>query len=284
MRKLAEMDDVTLAQHYPLPILHDEGYFEHYEEYLEWYFDPKLCKYAGFEDYQRLVLRNDGEYHDWDYYKSTLHTYEKDLAYVQYCEAIENETKWVDDMVICSIPWERVERVAFLQALKVAAGFPNVSPNLMTEGFKEHMYNVRSDFWSYKGLDGVYFEIWKRVAKQKMDFTEALSEIYQEKMFPFRSFDMEQELQNPSQTWSMKAKYDAYVAVIGDLVSDDEALPLITEAVKKMSPKSKNYADYAKKKLEIAKEIRLIEYEREKNRGRSAIKGGNGEAKLEMDN
>lgn len=30
----------------------------HYEDSLEWYFDPELCKYSGFEDYQRLVLHD----------------------------------------------------------------------------------------------------------------------------------------------------------------------------------------------------------------------------------
>jgi hypothetical protein len=33
------------------------------------------------------------EYLDWDYYHSTLNTYEKDLEYVQYCEALANKTK-----------------------------------------------------------------------------------------------------------------------------------------------------------------------------------------------
>ncbi|CAN6356955.1 unnamed protein product [Urochloa humidicola] len=259
-RKLPELDDATLKQRHPPQVLYDEGYFYHYEGSLEWCFDDELCKHAGFEDYQRLVLNNYGEYQDWDCYKSTLHTYEEDLAYVQYCEAIENETKWVDDYLAdCSIPWKRVENVACLQSLKVAAGFPNVSPNLVTEGFKEHMGSVRFDFWNYNGLDGVYFEIWKRVAKQNMDFTEALSEVHQEKMFPSRSFEIEQELErNPPGIWSMKNKYDAYVACIGASISDDEARTLITDAVIKMSPKSKVYVDYARKKLEIAEEIGLI--------------------------
>lgn len=34
-----------------------------------------------------------GEYCDWDCYRSTLTTYEKDLVYIQYFEALENETK-----------------------------------------------------------------------------------------------------------------------------------------------------------------------------------------------
>ncbi|CAL4905198.1 unnamed protein product [Urochloa decumbens] len=170
-RKLDELDDANLAQCYPLDILSKEGYFKNYEDSLEWYFDPELCNYSGFEDYQWLVLHNDGEYRDWDRYQSTLHTYKIDLAYVQYCEAIEKETKWIEDylsdMSIPAIPWERVKDVAHLQALKIAAGFRNVPPILVLSGFGEHMWSVMFDFNNYMGLDGVYFEIWKRVAKQK---------------------------------------------------------------------------------------------------------------------
>jgi len=63
--------------------------------------------------------------------------------------------------------------VACVQALKIAAGFPNVSPRLVFSGFEEHVWSVKFDF-RHKGLDAVYFEIWKRVAEQKMDFREAL--------------------------------------------------------------------------------------------------------------
>ena len=48
-----------MAKCCPPDILSEEGYFEHYEESLKWYFDPELNEYAGFEDYQRLVVRND---------------------------------------------------------------------------------------------------------------------------------------------------------------------------------------------------------------------------------
>jgi hypothetical protein len=43
--------------------------------------------------FSNVVFFVQGEYRDWDCYQSTLHTYEKDLAYVQYCEAMEKETK-----------------------------------------------------------------------------------------------------------------------------------------------------------------------------------------------
>ncbi|XP_039807444.1 uncharacterized protein LOC120671227 isoform X2 [Panicum virgatum] len=256
--KLDELDDGSLTQHYPPSVLNDEGYFRYYEESLEWYFNDELCNYAGFEDYQHIVLRSYGEYLDWSCYSKTRNTYAEDLAYVQYCEAIENETKWIEGYLLDNtLPWERVQNVARVQALKIAAGFPNVSPRLVFSGFREHMWSVKFDF-RHKGLDAVYFEIWKRVAKQKMDFREALLEVYHGKMFPSWILDIDLELENTTRArFSMKDKYNAYVACIDDLVSEDAAHPLITEAVKKMISKPKIYVDYARKKLDIAKQIGL---------------------------
>jgi len=96
--------------------------------------------------------------------------------------------------------------VARVQALKIAAGFPNVSPRLVFSGFREHMWSVKFDF-RHKGLDAVYFEIWKRVAKQKMDFREALLEVYHGKMFPSWILDIDLELENTTRArFSMKDK------------------------------------------------------------------------------
>jgi len=74
--KLDELDGGSLTQHYPPSVLNDdEGYFRYYEESLEWYFNDELCNYVGFEDYQRIVLRSYGEYHDWSCYSKTRNTY-----------------------------------------------------------------------------------------------------------------------------------------------------------------------------------------------------------------
>jgi len=172
--------------------------------------------------------------------------------------------------------------VACVQALKIAAGFPNVSPRLVFSGFEEHMWSVKFDF-RHKGLDAVYFEIWKRVAKQKMDFREALLEVYHGKMFPSWILDIDLELENTTRArFSMKDKYNAYVACIDDLVSEDAAHPLITEAVKKMISKPKIYVDYARKKLDIAKQIGLTT-KGTRPQATPACRGGNGGAKLELD-
>jgi hypothetical protein len=49
--------------------------YQHKKEDPEWYFHPALCKRAGLDDYQWLVLRDDRMYRDWDYYRLTRHTY-----------------------------------------------------------------------------------------------------------------------------------------------------------------------------------------------------------------
>lgn len=38
--------------------LEDQGYYQWCELEFEWYFDTEFCEHVGFEDYQRLVLRN----------------------------------------------------------------------------------------------------------------------------------------------------------------------------------------------------------------------------------
>jgi hypothetical protein len=38
--------------------LEANGYFDRYEQSFEWYFDTECCEIGGFQDYQRLVLRN----------------------------------------------------------------------------------------------------------------------------------------------------------------------------------------------------------------------------------
>ncbi|KAK8450693.1 hypothetical protein SEVIR_6G075700v4 [Setaria viridis] len=166
-RKLTELDDVNLKLHYPPSKLYNNSFFEYYEDSLEWYFDLERCRNAQYDNYQRLVLRAPG-YLDWDFYHKIIHTYEQDQAYVQYFEEVANRTKWVEDYLGDStIQWERVRGLAYMQALEVAAGFPDVSPFLVSYGFPEYICSIRSDS-SYKRLDGLYFEIWKRVAKGKV--------------------------------------------------------------------------------------------------------------------
>ena len=89
---------------------------------------------------------------------------------------------------------------------------------------------------SHKGFDALYFEIWKRDAKGKMSFREALLEVHSKDMFPSLSIHTKQELENAAWCHQMKDFYDADVAGIDKMDSDDKARELITEAVTEMFP------------------------------------------------
>ncbi|CAN6329819.1 unnamed protein product, partial [Urochloa humidicola] len=182
----------------------------------------------------------------------------EELAYVQYFEEVANKTKWIEDYLGESkIKWQRIRSLALMQALEIAAGFHNVSPHLVTYGFKEYINSIQHDY-SAKGLDGLYFEIWKRVAKGKMSFKEALLEIDMKDLFPSRSFEIKLELENNPGSSPIKDYYDARVAVIDKMASDDKARQLIREVIGKSVSKPKYYLDYARKKLDIADDIELI--------------------------
>ncbi len=55
-RKLDELDIAKLKEKYPPSILYEKGYFQYYEDSLEWYFDPERFQPAALDNYQRLVL------------------------------------------------------------------------------------------------------------------------------------------------------------------------------------------------------------------------------------
>ncbi|BAS92502.1 uncharacterized protein [Oryza sativa Japonica Group] len=261
-RKLGKQDIAKLKEQYNPSILRKEGYFRHYEESLEWYFDLEWCKYSGFQDYQRLVLHDNVEFLEWEHYHLNYNTYEDDLAYVRYRARLANETKWIEDYLardITQAEWRRVKDIASVQALKIARVSGGVKAQAALAGFRDHIWSIQFDFNHYKDFDGVYFKIWKRVAKRKMNFREALLEVYREDMFPVRKNGIKYELDNTQLRFkSMKEKYDAHVACLDESVPEDEVRQLIKEAVIKMKPKPHTYLDYARKKLQISMNIDLI--------------------------
>uniref|UniRef100_A0A0D3EYY1 Uncharacterized protein n=1 Tax=Oryza barthii TaxID=65489 RepID=A0A0D3EYY1_9ORYZ len=271
--KIDELDIAKLKDKYSPEMLYNKGYFQYYEDSLEWYFDPERCMLTSLDDYQRLVLCDNGLYMDWDQYHSNYSTYESDLAYVKFCEELANETKWFEDyLVLIAVKdkvtigqWDKVKNIVYLQALKIALRIRVVSLMQIMAGFQEYIWSMRFDCCNYKDFDGVYFEVWKRVAKQKMEFTDALSELYREDMFPLRNVDIKDELDNirvRAGFHSMKENYDIYVACIDETVPENEARQLIKEAVIKMVHRTRA------KILEVTAQNR----------------GDNSEAKLAMDN
>ncbi|EEC72186.1 hypothetical protein OsI_05260 [Oryza sativa Indica Group] len=153
-----------------------------------------------------------GLYMDWDQYHSNYSTYESDLAYVKFCEELAHKTKWFQDYLVLIAVEDKI-----------------------TMG-QEYIWSMRFDCCNYKDFDGVYFEVWKRVAKQKMEFTDALSELYREDMFPLRNVDIKDELRSTRGRFrSMKENYDLYVACIDETVPEKEARQLIKDAIIEMA-------------------------------------------------
>ncbi|KAF7032280.1 hypothetical protein CFC21_043472 [Triticum aestivum] len=197
----------------------------------EWYFHPKQCKLASLDDYQRIVLRDDPIYGDWDEYRLTYHTYRGDLEYVKFREEISAKIKWIEDeAALFGDQRMRNELVALFQSLKIALQFRNIPGRSVMSGFREHINNLRFDFKDRRDLVGLYLELWKRVAKNKVNFGEALRQLYKEDIFPSRKALIKFALDSCPDT----SLYDTYVDGIDEKLPEDEAHPLIMEAVKKM--------------------------------------------------
>lgn len=225
--------------------VYEKIFLQRVKEDPEWYFHPEQCKLAGLDDYQRLVLRDDPMYGDWDEYRLTYHTYRADLEYVKFRAEISEKIKWIEDeAALLGDQRMRNELVAFFQSLKIA--------------LQEHVESLRFDFNPHKDLVGVYLELWKRVAKKKVNLGEALRQLYEDDIFPSRKALIKYALDSYPDTSLIKYNYDTYVDGIDEKLPEDEARPLIMEAVKKMFKKRKNYLDYTRKKLEIAARIGLI--------------------------
>ncbi|RLN40068.1 hypothetical protein C2845_PM01G22710 [Panicum miliaceum] len=90
------IDEANLKAIYPPNVLEDNGYFKSYEHKFDWYFDPQYCNYARFQDYQRLMLRNNGEYEQWEDYRKAGSTLEGDQEFVQLWEKLLSNTKLIE--------------------------------------------------------------------------------------------------------------------------------------------------------------------------------------------
>lgn len=254
-----ELDDAQSNKDLDPLHVYENIFLKRVEKDPEWYFHPEQCKLAGLDDYQRLVLRDDPMYGDWDEYRLTYHTYRGDLEYVKFREEISVKIKWIEDeAALFGDQRMKNELVALFQSLKIALQFRNIPGRSVMSGFREHINNLRFDFKDRKDLVGLYLELWKRVAKNKVNFGEALRQLYKEDIFPSRKGLIEFALDSCPDTSLIKYNYDTYVDGIDEKLPEEKAHPLITEAVKKMFKKKRNYLDYTRKKLEIAARIGLI--------------------------
>ncbi|KAI5002949.1 hypothetical protein ZWY2020_027599 [Hordeum vulgare] len=159
-----------------------------------------------------------------------------DLEYVKFCVEMSEKIKWIEDeAALLRDQRMRNELVAYFQSLKTALQFRNISGRSVLSGFEEHLASLRFDFNPHKkDLVSVYVELWKRVAKKKVNLGEALRQLYEDDIFPSRKALIKYALDSYPDISLIKYDYDTYVDGIDKKLPEDEARPLIMEAVKKM--------------------------------------------------
>lgn len=195
MKEGQARDVEELKTEYSSTALEANGYFDRYEQSFEWYFDTEFCEIGGFQDYQRLVLRNTYAYLNPVMYRETNDTYEVDQEFVKFYEKLEMETKGIaTDLEDRKLQWKGFEALTFLRALKIAVGFCKIYRKLFFSSVQEFLWSIRFDCTRHNECARFYFEIWKRVTKQEMDFYRALRQIHEQNICPLFSVLMEPEL------------------------------------------------------------------------------------------
>ncbi|KAK3119192.1 hypothetical protein QOZ80_9BG0715510 [Eleusine coracana subsp. coracana] len=231
-----------------------------YDRRLKWYFDPEYCNYANLQDYQRLMLRDYGEYEKWEYYREICSTLEGDEQFVQFWEILKQKVKWIKYCLEASRRvWQRFERVAYYHAAKIAAGFPSLFESLFSSGYSEYIRSVKFDTTWFDYYVDFYHLIWELVAKKKMDFKDALRQVYDKGIHyslcrPELKAELDKldsdKISNPG---PVQSNYESHVAKIGGGVPDVRSR--IADAIDNITMRRKIYYDYAKEKLDIAKKI-----------------------------
>ncbi|XP_048539904.1 uncharacterized protein LOC125532583 [Triticum urartu] len=259
-----------LKEDYPPSRLEEERFFKCYEEdgKLDWSFHTDYCKLAGLEDYQRLVPQNYGgyDYVRWDEYHKEFHSYEIEQEYVKYCEELSKKLKWMEAYVLkeqTSLMRGMILTRGTYQAMKIATDFSKIHANLAFSGFYEWFKSMAFDVTNYKEFDVLYYEIWQRCNQEKK-FRDALDEVYELNRFPLSQNRMRCALENDTFCSEFEEEFLGFTACLKEFAEDkskiteDKALELIAEALRKETPKPKFYEDYCRKKIDIAQAIGII--------------------------
>ncbi|CAM0902977.1 unnamed protein product [Alopecurus aequalis] len=266
--------DLLEKEEFPSDFLVKMNYFKFLqrEGVLDWSFHPKLCKIAGLNDYQRLVPRDHWlepqnhwehgayEYANWEEYMSHFHTYEMEHEYIKYFETLLGELKWLKN---CS-PIKRTSSPiadkictrGIYQATKIATRFSKITSHLAFFGFYECFTYMSIEATWYDGSDHLFFEIWKRVAQEK-SLGDAVKEVYKLSKF-FSRHDFLKYVVEEDDLIILEKGFQTCMRGIADDVSEDEARELFVEAVKKLRIKPKFYCDYIRKKIDIARSVKMI--------------------------
>ncbi|KAM0890082.1 hypothetical protein ACQ4PT_027273 [Festuca glaucescens] len=215
--------------------LKKERFFRRFEQdgRFDWFFHLDYLACSFLDDYQRLVPKNHG-YSKWSEYHTYLHSYEIEREYVEYCEELSKQLKWMEpyvDMDRSSVKWGKISSRGTLQAIKIAAtSFHKITSCLAFTGYYECKESMAYDIFWFKEYDGVYFEIWRRVT-QGMGFRDALEEVYNLNRFPLRQHFMKAALEYDEAMMMMEDEFLTCTAEITPEVKEDKAKDLIVEAV-----------------------------------------------------
>ncbi|CAM0147052.1 unnamed protein product [Urochloa decumbens] len=228
-----------------------------------WTFDRMSFDLAELDDYQRIVLTcaYQDDYPYWNkYHHSTFSSYEADVEYVKYWDELFKKLKWIEEY----IHLDRKEFAMYkykgaCQATKIAASFCHLPASLATRGYDEYINVLQDEF--LKGCDRLYLGLWKRVVKQNMSFNEALEDILRSGSLPYKwlhrvNFAIRGYDELLPQFLICKEHIEEYITDDDD--DDDTILKIITDALVTKFERPKWYVDYAKKKFEVARRIRVL--------------------------
>lgn len=254
-------DETKLKRDHILDHLDKEGLLEYIEkdDTFDWSFQYRTV--AALDDYQRLVPRNRGgsEYVHWNDYREYFHKYEIEREYLLFWKELLKKLKWMEDYLNIkwtTLKWDRINKRGESQAIKIATGFPKITVGLAHAAYYECIDYMSTEFHWYRELDGVYFEIWKRVAKLEMSFREALDEVYKSGKFLLREHEMEHALEISD--FKMEEEFRYCTEGITEEDTEEKARELIADAITKMLRRPKFYAQYIMKKMEVATAIGVI--------------------------
>ncbi|KAF7026321.1 hypothetical protein CFC21_038436 [Triticum aestivum] len=260
-----ELEEAALECKYPMELGLENEFFSPYlhDSAFGWYFDHDLCLLANLSDYQRLVLPNSGgneyEYDRWSQYKAFYNTPDADREYVLYWEKMVKEMKWLENHVLKDfLEWEPMRRKGLYQSIKIANGFTNIHLGLACHGFEEYVLRTRLNRLFVEGLDRAFLEIWKRVNEGQMCFRDALQDVYNENLVPLRQHTLKAELEWPGGFLQLERQFRRCTEGISKELPDQRVQELIAQEINYKRALPKTYAQYARKKLQVAQVLGII--------------------------
>nr|BAJ88784.1 predicted protein [Hordeum vulgare subsp. vulgare] len=247
-----------------------ESYFKALEndENFEWYTHRDDIQDIELNDYQRIVPRNflpdtsGGLYGYHAEYRSRYHTYKIDDAYVKYYAEISKKIKWIADYLHLdhrTKDWIKWDTRAWRQALRIATGIPHMTEDLAGYAYDEYIMELKRDA-SLKDIDLLYFEIWRLVYKGNRTYKDAVREVYESDNFHVHKPILRAELNGRAgRNFETLQQTIYYIALEGGIkrTDEEEKARAVFNELSFTRHKSMNMADYAKKKVEIADQLKL---------------------------